>query len=546
MPRSPGLLRLVAGTLGGKAPVSPVSRRAQRAVLTEQAVRGVLELAVRIGEAMLSLGAAAAEITDVMRRTCRAFGVECQVDLTFTSILVGYDGGEDTPGVSVLRVVKSRTPDYDRLSQLMELAAEIRSAPGDARVDEAIDDPAVRDRARRKLEEIHRRIDDILLAPRRYRRFVVTLLLAAMAGGVALLLGGGPLVVIVAAMTTALIDLTVQLLARWGLPPFFLQIAGAAVATTVAVLILAVIPGLPLGLTALPPGLVVASGIVVLLAGMSLVGAADDAINGFPVTASGRLVEVMLLTLGIVIGIGGVLDIARRLGVEVALVDGFASSWPFSVQVLGAGIAAGAWAMSSYAGLRASGVAAALGAGAYLASQALMLAGLPITAASGLSALAVGFAAEALGARLRVPVIVLTVCGTVPLLPGLAIYRGMLDIATGESILEGADQLIEAAMIGVALAAGATLGEILAQRLGASPRELLPAHVRHTRLRRRRAENAAASAAPGGDAGSPSTAEQPATAAARAGDHGEKDPPPPPLDDEAPHPGMDAGANPGN
>ncbi|PPG48502.1 hypothetical protein C5C27_17570, partial [Rathayibacter sp. AY2B7] len=40
-----------------------------------------------------------------------------------------------------------------------------------------------------------------------------------------------------------------------------------------------------------------------------VVGAAggDDAINGFPITAGGRLLEVGLLTLGIVVGIAVVL-----------------------------------------------------------------------------------------------------------------------------------------------------------------------------------------------------------------------------------------------
>ena len=51
--------------------------------------------------------------------------------------------------------------------------------------------------------------------------------------------------------------------------------------------------------------LVVAAGIVVLLAGMSLVSAAQDAINGFPVTAGARAFELVTLTIGIVVGIAG-------------------------------------------------------------------------------------------------------------------------------------------------------------------------------------------------------------------------------------------------
>ncbi len=47
--------------------------------------------------------------------------------------------------------------------------------------------------------------------------------------------------------------------------------------------------------------LVLASSIVVLLAGLSLVGAAEDAISGFPVTATARAFEVVTLTAGIVV-----------------------------------------------------------------------------------------------------------------------------------------------------------------------------------------------------------------------------------------------------
>ena len=67
------------------------------------------------------------------------------------------------------------------------------------------------------------------------------------------------------------------------------------------------------------PSLVVASGIVVLLAGLSLVGAAQDAIEGFYVTAGARVFQVIVLTLGIVVGIVVVLGVANRLGVVLAI-----------------------------------------------------------------------------------------------------------------------------------------------------------------------------------------------------------------------------------
>ncbi|MCJ1674705.1 MULTISPECIES: threonine/serine exporter ThrE family protein [unclassified Rathayibacter] len=459
------LLRQLVGTLSGQRPAAPVSRRSQRAVLAEQTVRGVLELAVRLGETLLSLGSAAAEVTETIERVCRAYGIEVQVDLTFTSILVVHDGSEDSPSVSVLRVVASRSADYERLARVTTLVTAITDGSPEVRVADTVDSSTARDQARQQFEDAHERLDAILVQPHRYRRSVVTLTLAVMAAGVAILLGGGPLIVLLAALTTAAIDGVNQLLGRWGLPAFFQQIAGAALATGVAVLLLAVVPQLPVEFAVLPPALVVASGVVVLLAGLSFVGAADDAINGFPITAGGRLLEVGLLTLGIVVGIAAVLDGARTLGVELVLVDSYARPWPASVQVLGAGIAAGAWALSSHTPPRPALVAALTGAGAWVASDALSGLGAAPLLASAVPAIVIGLLGETLAERWRVPAVVTTACGIVPLLPGLTLYRGVLDLTSGRGPEGGIELLLQAGMIAIGLAGGVTLGRIAYRRL---------------------------------------------------------------------------------
>lgn len=473
-----GVLRKVVGGVGSLTPARVP------APAVERPVREVLELAVRIGEAMLALGAPAAEVTDAIRRVTRVYELECQVDLTFTSIMVAHDGTERMPGVTVMRVVASPSADFERLAKVVDQVERIvRSGPIVPAAEAAVDDEA-RDTVRESLAAAHAELDAVLAAPRTYRRGVVTLLLSAMAASVALLLGGGPISVVLAAATTALIDSAFRVMAALRLPVFFLQLTGAAIATTVAVLVTVLAPYLPLEVSALPPALVVASGIVVLLAGGSLVGAADDAINGFPVTASGRLVEVMLLTIGIVVGIGAVLDLARRLGVGFVLDELPVGPWPVAVQVLGAAGASAAWAMASFATVRTALLAGATGATAFVVAMLLGGTGMAPAAASALGALAIGFAAEALGPRVRVPAIVLTICGIVPLLPGLAIYRGMLALVNGDDPTQGFELLLQAGITGLALAAGVTLGEILARRTGASDRRLIPGYIRRT-LRRR-------------------------------------------------------------
>ena len=57
-----------------------------------------------------------------------------------------------------------------------------------------------------------------------------------------------------------------------------------------------------------------------LLAGLGFIGAFQDALTGFYVTANARILEVMFATVGIIVGVSGGLALGRSLGVDV-LVD---------------------------------------------------------------------------------------------------------------------------------------------------------------------------------------------------------------------------------
>jgi uncharacterized membrane protein YjjB (DUF3815 family) len=88
-----------------------------------------------------------------------------------------------------------------------------------------------------------------------------------------------------------------------------------------------------------------------------------------------------------------------------------------------------------------------------------------MTAAAAAAAV-VGFCGEALGGRLRVPALLVAVCGIVPLLPGLAIYRGLFAVVVDDDVPRGTAGLIGAAAVGLALAAGVVLGRYLGRPLG--------------------------------------------------------------------------------
>ncbi|MET9274933.1 threonine/serine exporter family protein [Kribbella sp. NPDC003557] len=119
------------------------------------------------------------------------------------------------------------------------------------------------------------------------------------------------------------------------------------------------------------PSRVVTAGIVMLLAGVGIMGATQDALTGFPVTASARLIGGVLNTAGIIAGVAAGLTVGELLGVGLtAFTPGAAGLAEVGVTVFGAAMAAGAFAFASYApprSLVAVALVAALGQAVLLA-----------------------------------------------------------------------------------------------------------------------------------------------------------------------------------
>lgn len=430
--------------LRGSSPPNIVASRYRDTEVDDLVAHDVLDLTMRIGEALLSSGSPVAGVTATMLRVAAAYGLtSCQVDITFTSITVSVmrDDGEPVTG---MRIVKVRSADYSRLQALYLLA----------------DDAA----AGLPLDQALARLDEIVHAPHPYRRWLVTAALAGMAAGVAWLLGGGPAIAAVAGLATGCVDRLMRLLNRWDMPSFF-QHAGAAAVVTVIAFLAGLVPyWLPVSHEALRPAYVVSAGITVLLAGLGLVGAVQDAISGHYLTAAARNFEVLLQTVAIVIGIGVTLDVIQRLPLRLTLVQEIRPEIPSLVLVPVAGLVAGMWALSSYSRWRASVVAAAGGAAAFAIFVLARDVGLGPSTSSGLAALVVGAVADVSGSRLKVPTLVIATAGVVPLLPGLAIYQAM-NVLVNSSPVVGITMLLGAGTTGLALASGVALGGIIARPL---------------------------------------------------------------------------------
>lgn len=422
--------RLAANRANGTEPFrlpEPEEREAYR----------VLNFAMRVGEILIGGGAGTTDVETTILEVTRAWGLrQCETDVTFTSITLSYIRGSDLAPLTLVRVVRRRSLDYTRLTEVHNLVRELVSGDVD------------RERALERLTEIDH-------ARHPYSRWLVTLGWAGMAAAVGVLLGGDFFVAATAFAATAVLDRANRLLAVRNVPPFYQYLLGGAVATGMAALLYGVH-------ASTNPSLVVAAGITVLLSGLALVGSVQDAIGGYFLTATGRGLEVFLFTGAIISGVALTLSLAGTVGVPMRLSEVSPPLLYAPIQVAAAGVAAACFGVANYTPLKIiapAGVAGMLGSIAYLSLSEF---GLSLTLAAAVAGVFVGLGSYVLADRQKAPPLLYLVPGITPLLPGLTVYRGMSQLTNGESSI-GLTTLFTALSIGVALAAGVILGQIIAQ-----------------------------------------------------------------------------------
>ena len=91
--------------------------------------RSVIDLAMRVGETLLSTGASASDVVATVLRLTDAYDLRSvHVDVTFTSISVSYHRGLDADPMTVMRGIKVRSMDLTRLERLPTLVRDIAAA----------------------------------------------------------------------------------------------------------------------------------------------------------------------------------------------------------------------------------------------------------------------------------------------------------------------------------------------------------------------------------------------------------------------------------
>lgn len=135
---------------------------------------------------------------------------------------------------------------------------------------------------------------------------------------------------------------------------------------------------------------------------------------------------------------------------------------PFFGVVVGAIIIAVAVAVGNGAGIRIILVSALLSAIAIAGYTLASTVDLHPAAASALGALLASFIGVLFAHNLHVPSVAVTTAAIIPLVPGVAVFQGLLEIVhtgtIGGGELGAGQSLAAAAIIGIGLAAGASLG----------------------------------------------------------------------------------------
>ncbi|MDO9497089.1 MAG: threonine/serine exporter family protein [Nocardioides sp.] len=436
-----------------------------------RALNLTMDFCLRVGELLLASGAGAADVTATVQTLARHFGLRHpDLDVTFTSLSMSYQVSPEEPLLIQMRHVKQREIDYEDLTLVDHLVRDVIADEMD-------------------LLQARATLARIVSSGHGTPRWAVTLGWGAMCSGVGILLRGDVTVVAIAFLAAVCIDRLQLRLARRRLPFFYQQVAGGAVATLLA----AAAAGM--GIVD-DPSLVITANIIMLLAGIGFMGALQDALSGFYVTAGARLTEALLATAGIIAGVSGGLTVADVAGVELRRVGMASSTWETLAPVaLGAALCAGAFAFSSYAPRRIILPIAAIAAVAIAISQSISIQGFGRAWPTALAAFFVGLVSYSVSGRLRVPPLVVVVSAVVPMLPGLSIYRGLALMAEGGTATsQGLLAMISAVSTAIALSAGVILGEYVAQPLKreahrlesrlAGPRLVGPLRARSTRRRR--------------------------------------------------------------
>ncbi|MEV6207362.1 threonine/serine exporter family protein [Kitasatospora sp. NPDC051914] len=397
----------------------------------------VLDLTLRIGELLLASGEAAEDVEAAMLGIAHAYRLDhCEPQVTFTLISISYHPSLIDPPVSAARTVRRRTSDYTRLAAVHRLVADITAE-------------------RIPVNDAYRRLAVIRRNRHPYPVWLLALATGLLAGAATFLVGGRidgkAWLVFAGAFLAAVVgDRLASLVARRGLPEFYQFVVAATPAALIGIV-------LSFNDLHLRGSVVITGGLFALLPGRAMVAAVQDGLTGFYITAAARLLEVLYLIAGIVIGVMSVLYLGVNYNAKLRPDESIGGTVDPPIQLLAAMVLALAFAVLLQTDRRTLPMAVVMSGIGWSTYGVLVNAGVSPIAATGLAAGLVGLFGQLTARYRRTSALPYVTAAIGPLMPGSAMYLGMLAFAQGHASA-GLVSVTRAAALAMALAIGVNLG----------------------------------------------------------------------------------------
>lgn len=454
------VMRLTAGARGQRpwqermrvllrTPMSERHSQERGAERTDEglSVPRVLDVTLRIGELLLASGESAEDVEAAMLGVTHAFGLErCEPTVTFTLLSISYHPSLVESPVTAERVVRRRGSDFTRLAAVYQLVDDVTN-----------DSEGV------TVEEVYRRLADIRRNRHPYPGWMLTLASGLLSASASVLVGGDLLVFGIAFIASMLGDRLAWVLANRGLPEFYQYVLAAVPSAALA----SALAAFQVQLGWQPQAsAVITGGLFALIPGRPLVAAVQDGLTGFYITAAARLLEVFYLFVGIVCGISMTLYLAVQV-LEVPLLGKVDNAPPSSDRPI-IQIAAAAGLTLAFCVLLQTErvvvlVAVANGTAAWVTYAALReraeLAGVVSTA---IAAIVLGLFGQLMARYRSSSALPYMIPALGPLIPGSALYYGLLGITLGH-MDSGLLSTARSGALALALAVGVNLGGELAR-----------------------------------------------------------------------------------
>lgn len=419
-----------------------------------------LRLSMTVADYLIAMGVAASDVTDIsLNITDRYCKRKVSIEIVATVLMFSQDRGNDREPLTLIRSVHARAVNSALIQDIEDIVNDIHDG-------------------KLTLDTAEARLEKLLEKPKVYPQWVLSVGSGAISAGVGALLSGSPLIIALSFIVGCFISYMLIILYKLRMPAFFIQVIAAAIATLVAALVTWLGNHGVSQLQGLDPNLIIIGGIIMLVAGLAIVSAVQDAIDEFYITANARILRVVMLTAGIIFGVVAGLYIAKKLGVNMVVNTDKALSYDtIGWQYLGATMIAAGYAISvntRFSGIILAGLIGAGGWAVYTFTTPLFTSIVGSFIAAGV----VGAIAALLARWLRTPATTMITAGIIALVPGLSLFNGLMAIIigidkAGASIEAGMLILLNALLLALAIAAGASFGNLIARPVR---RTLIRAH----------------------------------------------------------------------